>query len=105
MGKNAIRRLLTQGSKWTDKTAKRHKHDFSVHTILRLRRNNGFQEFIEYFDVTKCKHCNSFKTNSKEGSSNGFISDDNYDRSLPLLKLKTNHMWLMDFKDLSLDTD
>jgi hypothetical protein len=84
--------------KWTDKTAKRHKHIFDVHAVAQLRNPNGY---IDCFDVMKCRDCNSFKCIPSKGSMHGLL--DEVDESLPKIKLFTPHKWLIGFKDVVLD--
>ena len=100
MGYTQIRRLCKNEARWTDKSASKHKHIFSVHAVARLKRSDGR---CEYFDVMKCKHCNSFKGIPREGSSSGFISGDNYESGLPIIKLKSSHSYIIGFKDATLE--
>jgi hypothetical protein len=80
MGKNFIRQLDKE-RKWTDKSAVKHKHDFSVDAIVQLRNKN----FIFYYRVTKCSCCNSFI------DAKIIPHDEEIDYSLPLIKLYRSH--------------
>ena len=100
MGNTKLRRLLSKECKWIDKLAPKHKHEFNVHAIVRLRNLN---DKLTYYDVMKCKHCSSFKSIPREGAINGFISDNNYDKSLPMIKLFRSHQYTIGFDDAVLD--
>ena len=100
MGYAQLRKIYKSETKWTDKTANKHKHDFCVHAIVRLRH---LESGTDYYDVMKCKHCNSFRSMPKEGAINGFISGRDYNGELPLIKLKTSHKYIIEFKGAELD--
>lgn len=98
MGSTKLRRLLNNESKWVDKDAPRHKHDYSEHTIVQLRNVDK----VSYYDVMKCKRCNSFKAISKPMSAMGFIGNT-YDGDLPILKLYRSHKWIIGFSGATLE--
>lgn len=99
MGNTMIRKLCKNEAKWTDKSAKRHKHNFNVHAVARLKRPNGRSDF---YDVMKCEYCNSFKCIPKEGSCTGFLPNGG-NGQLPIIRLKTSHKYFISFKDAELE--
>ena len=102
MGHTKLRRLFKQECKWTDKTAKKHKHIFNVRSVMRLR---NMLDDVEFYDVMKCKYCNSFISIPKEGAINGFIKDKNYDKTLPMIKLYRSHKYTIGFDGAVLDLE
>ena len=97
MGKAKIRRILSSESKWIDKDAPRHKHNYSTHAVVQLRNVDK----VSYYDVMKCSKCNSFKTIPKPTSAMGFIGDT-YKGDLPILRLYSSHKWIMGFSGSTL---
>ena len=61
MRHNKIRRYMHESKKWTDKSVKRHKHDFSQQGIIHLY---GVEESKRighwYYIANICDKCNSF---------------------------------------------
>lgn len=102
MGHTKLRKLFKQECKWTDKSAKRHKHIFNTHTIMRLR---NMDNQISYYDVMKCEYCNSFMSIPKEGAINGYIKNNEFDKSLPMIKLYRTHKFTIGFDDAVLDME
>ena len=102
MGSTKLRRLFKSECKWTDKTAKKHKHIFNIHAIMQLRNMNNH---LSYYDIMKCEFCNSFISIPKEGAINGFIKDDKYDKNLPMIKLYKSHKYTIGFDDAILDKE
>ena len=94
MGNTKIRKLINQESKWTDKSAPKHKHDFSVPAIIYMHMSSGA---VLSYSATKCTHCNSF-TNARFISSKATMQ--------PLageeIHLCSPHKWIIGFKDVKL---
>lgn len=105
MGNAKINRLIKQYCRWSDKTAPRHKHNYTVHAVAQLRRDDGFTVRFEYYDVMKCEHCNSFITIPKEFSVYGFIGDTLINNDLPIIKLRTGSKYRMGLLGATLDTN
>lgn len=100
MGKAKIKRILSSESKWVDKDAPRHKHNYSNHAVVQLRNVDN----ISYYDVMKCSECSSFKTIPKPGSISGLIGGT-YSGDLEIIRLYSSHKWRLGFADAVLDTD
>ena len=94
MGNTKIRKLINQESKWTDKSAAKHKHDFSVPAIVHVHTSS---EVILTYTVTKCVYCNSF-IKAKFSSSKTIMQ--------PLageeIHFYSPHKWIIGFKDLKI---
>lgn len=99
VGSNFVRQIKRSEGKWTDKEASKHKHDFSVHAYACVRRADGNRTF---YNVMKCKHCNSFKCIPKTGSMMGFMPNGPIEQ-LPIIRLRTPHKNLISLKDAILD--
>ena len=56
MGNNNLRRLLKQESKWTDKSATRHKHHFNKDVYIVLEKDS----VTLHYKAVGCKYCSSF---------------------------------------------
>lgn len=105
MGYTNLRKIYKKQSKWTEKGVNRHKHNFSVHSIVKLR---NILNHVEYYDVMKCEYCNSFQCISKEGSVSGFITEQEYMEKynhLPILKMYRGHKYSIGFDDMELDKE
>lgn len=73
MGNNKIRRFMHENKKWTDKSAKRHKHDFSQQGIIHVYEVDESKHIAHtYYLANICKYCNSF-IDAK------FLTNDKYD--------------------------
>lgn len=94
MGNTKIRKLIAQESKWTDKSAPKHKHDFSVPAIVHVHMSSGAD--LSY-SVTKCTHCSSF-VNAKSISS----KIDSRHLAGEEVHLYSPHKWIIGFKDVKL---
>lgn len=102
MGNTKLRRLINQQQKWTDKTALKHRHRFSIHTLLQLRHADTGR--YTYYNIMKCNRCNSFKSIPSPGAIDGFIADiSNIDLTLPVLKMYTPHRNLIGWTDIRID--
>lgn len=102
MGNNYIRRYLKQESRWSDPETKRHKHDFDIPALVVLERPKGNND---YFQVMKCRYCHSFRCIPRTGSADGFIVNLDDMDIVPHIKMyfKTNHKYILGFKDLKFD--
>ena len=95
MGNSKLRRLIYEEGKWTDKSVKRHKHDFSQQGIIHLY---GVEESKRighwYYIANICDKCNSF-INAK------FIPHKDYDilYNLPHRRFIKSH-FALGFKDI-----
>lgn len=94
MGNTKIRRLLKKEQKWIDKNAPNHKHIFSKHFIVSIKKpsmGNNLEPVVWYYNVMKCEYCDSFVSIPKEGSNSGFINEitDEY-RYLPIIYFVSN---------------
>lgn len=89
MGKTKIRRLFSQESKWTDKSCKKHKHDFTIQTGILLTGDKNKHIGDTYYVVTKCSYCNSFINAS-------FVENP---PELPILVFEKPH-FAIGFKDI-----
>lgn len=83
--------------KFNDKTAHRHKHSYVVDAIAELHRERGF---TSYHQIKKCDKCNSFYCVSNEGGMSGLVHE--FNTELPIVRVKSNHKWCGEFKDLEL---
>ena len=88
-GRNSIRRLLKSETVWKDREQLKHKHDFSIHQVAEVTYGNPElgRQFIGYYDVMKCRYCNSFKAISRDGAIDGYMPGYVYNGSLPLIRL------------------
>lgn len=88
-GRNNIRRLLKSETIWKDREQIKHKHDFSMHSIAEVTYGDPAlgRQFIGYYDVMKCRYCNSFKAISRDGAIDGYMPGYVYNGSLPLIRL------------------
>lgn len=94
---NSLKRFFIHQSKWTDKTAPRHKHDFSIESCVELHKPRNS---VYYYHVMKCRHCNSFKGIPREHAIDGYCSSRIED--LPLIKMKSPHS-MIGFEDAVLE--
>lgn len=85
MGKHFLRKITKAECRWTDITAPKHKHKYSVEANVELSQPDG----IYYFHAMKCAYCSSFKCISTEGSMHGYMQKPIAD--LPTIKLYTSH--------------
>ena len=99
MGNAKIRRLCHSEAKWTDKTAVRHRHSYTVHAVARIE----YTDTVAYFDVMRCNLCNSFKGIPRPGSVCGILGTDlNLNMDLPVIRLKSSRGMRIGFNDLTL---
>lgn len=94
MGNNKIRRLIKSESKWTDKSAKKHKHNFSETVLIYIHGNENKHIFGRYYTANKCKYCNSF-INAK------FTTEI---PNLPIISFTTPH-FSIEFNDIFRDSN
>ena len=85
MGNNSLRRVLEKETKWTDKTAKRHKHSFIIEACVQIRQDN----YVCFYHVLKCEFCNSFHSICEDNNITGFVNTRI--SGLPLIKLYKSH--------------
>jgi hypothetical protein len=100
MGNTKLRKLTSSESKWTDKEASKHKHKFTIHTLMILR---NMDNRVEYYDVMKCEHCDSFRSIKKPGSVSGLISKEQLTSDMmemPKLRMYRSHRWSIGFNDM-----
>lgn len=90
MGNTAVRRYINQIIKWSDKTAPRHKHSFTVEACVELLQE-GYVG-VSYYHVMKCEKCNSFRGISKQGAVNGYVPSKI--DGIPLITLYKSHKTL-----------
>ncbi len=91
-----------RGNKWTDKSVARHKHDFCIRAVCRLRNGTGA---FTFYNVVKCSKCNSFHCIPTDKSAAGFIDESGVDPSLPMICLKRSHKYLIGFNGAILEED
>lgn len=61
MGHSKIRRFIYEEGKWTDKSVKRHKHDFSQQGIIHLYGVDETKHIGHWYYIANiCNKCNSF---------------------------------------------
>ena len=61
MGHSKLRRLIYEEGKWTDKSASKHKHDFSQQGIIHLYGVDETKHIGHtYYIANICNKCNSF---------------------------------------------
>lgn len=94
MGNTKIRKLIAQESKWTDKLASKHKHNFIVPVIVRVHMSS---EAILSYSATKCTQCSSF-VNAKSISS----KIDSQPLADEEVHIYSPHKWIIGFKDAKL---
>ena len=91
IGSYNLRKILNSESKCTDKIASKHKHRFSVLAIAEVQQPNA----VYYFDVVKCKDCNSFVGVHRKGAYDGFIGKfedlSEEEKMRPCVKLIKTH--------------
>ena len=85
MGNTKIRRLKKETSKWTDKSCKKHKHDFSIDCTVMLTYKDTR---LSLYRAKKCKLCNSF-INARY----------NEEQIYPILRFKSPH-FAIGFSDI-----
>lgn len=95
MGNTKIRKLIYQESKWTDKSAPKHKHCFATSAVVYVHMSS--EEILSY-SATKCTHCNSF-INARFISSKA----DNLPLVDEKIHLYSPHKWIIGFTDVTLD--
>ena len=99
MGRNSLRQMRTKECRWTDKDAPRHKHNYCIHSVARVKISSGF---MTYHDVMKCDNCNSFVAIQRQGSLDGLIRE--YDDNLPMIKLCKSRK-MLGFSDCELEKE
>lgn len=80
-------------SRWTDKSAARHKHSFKIKAVVRLHM---CENHLRYYEILKCEHCNSF-INAR------YIPFDRSALTEPVIDLYSPHKWIIGFTDVTLD--
>lgn len=76
MGNNKLNRLIKCEGHWSDKGAKRHKHNYSRECYLEvITMQAGKPKWRNYYHIMMCKECKSFNTIPKEGTSLGLVSE------------------------------
>lgn len=95
MGNNGLRNYLHKESRWTDKFASKHKHNYCIEANVEL----SHPICTLYFHVMKCEHCNSFRSIPKQGSVTGMIEAPIKD--LPTIRLYKTHKTI-GFRDAEL---
>ena len=94
MGNTKIRKLIAQESKWTDRSASKHKHTFTVPVKVHVRLSSGVT--LSY-SATKCTQCNSFvdaKSISSKLNRQPLAGEE--------IHLYSPHKWIIGFKDVKL---
>jgi hypothetical protein len=94
MGNTKIRKLIAQESKWTDRSASKHKHAFTVPVKVHVRMSSGVT--LSY-SATKCTQCNSFvdaKSISSKLNRQPLAGEE--------IHLYSPHKWIIGFKDVKL---
>ena len=83
LGNTKLRRLLVKESKWTDKEAPKHKHNFCEPVIVEVQK----PFYSLYYKALKCNRCYSFRNAKccKEATE-------------PTIRLKSSHS-MIGFKD------
>ncbi len=85
MGNLGLRKILKKETMYKDKTFDiKHKCDFSIHCVLRVKRLNGR---IENYNVMKCNKCSSFISIKEKGNIRGHIFEElnEEQKKLPLI--------------------
>ena len=103
MGSQQLRKIIRKMQRFTDKSAPRHKHNYSIHAIARVRTKRND---LHYYEVMKCKYCSSFEAISHQGAPNGLILFNelhHIDKSLPVINLTTNHDFIDNFSSVELE--
>ena len=95
MGNSKINRILKEGSRWIDTSVGKHKHNYIIHSIAEVITANSHKL---YYNVMKCDICDSFVAIPIEGNPLGLIIDNNYDKSLPIIRLESTHKYPFDFR-------
>lgn len=94
MGNTKIRKLIAQESKWTDRSASKHKHTFTVPVKVHVRMSSGVT--LSY-SATKCTQCSSFvdaKSISSKLNRQPLAGEE--------IHLYSPHKWIIGFKDVKL---
>ena len=89
MGNNSVRQLIKSQQRWNDISVQKHKHIYDVPANVKLEQGSN-KRMIMFFQVMKCRHCNSFVIIPSEDSSIGII-DRPFD-DLPVINLYRSHM-------------
>ncbi len=99
MGHLHLRKLLISETMYKDKKAPKHKCVFEKHYILKVIDQSNI---INYYNVTKCNQCLSFKSIPEEGNIQGHIFHELSDeeRKLPAIEGFCKHYYLMAFSKL-----
>ena len=95
MGNAKIRKLIYQESKWTDKSAPKHKHCFATSAVVYVHMSSG--EILSY-TATKCTHCSSLINARFISSKVDYppLADEE-------IHLYSPHKWIIGFTDATLD--
>ena len=88
MGKNSLRQIIKQETRWNDDSAKKHKHVYDIEACVRLRRKNS----VTYHHVNRCRYCDSFITIPRTGSITGLLHEKMI--GVPLVKLYKGNTFL-----------
>jgi hypothetical protein len=105
MDKDFVKYCLNNSEKWVDKSAPRHKHEYSIQAVARVRQEtkHDSKPIFVYYSVLKCKHCNSFVGIPREGAYDGYMGDY-CPSNRPIIKLYKSKKSL-DFKGAVLEED
>lgn len=74
---NALRQMQLKEQRWSDKSAKKHKHHYVKHCIVKV-----VGKLTTYHDVMMCDCCSSFIAIQHKGSFCGLV--DVFDENLPV---------------------
>ncbi len=99
MGHLHLRKILKEETLYKDKSAARHKCDFSQHCILKAVDE---EKRYRCYNVMKCSECLSFKSIPEPGNIQGCVLDGLTDeqKELPVIKGYCKHYYNVVFSKL-----
>ncbi len=99
MGHLHLRKVINEETTWVDKSKDKHKCNYVVHCILKVKTK---QNITKYYDVKKCDKCLSFKSISKRHNVSGCIFEDltPVQKKLPVIEALGNNYYTIGFQEL-----
>lgn len=99
MGHLHLRKIYKEETMYKDKSADRHKCDFSIHCLLKAVDD---EKRYKCYNVMKCSTCLSFKSISEPGNIQGCVLEDLTDeqKELPVIKGHCKHYYSVVFAKL-----
>ena len=99
MGHLHLRKILKEETLYKDKSAARHKCNFSQHCLLKAVDE---ERRYRWYNIMKCSECLSFKSISEPGNVQGCVLDGLTDeqKELPVITGHCKHYYNVVFSKL-----